>query len=138
MVEAPQQHYVIALIKPFKLDDVKEALQEIGIHTITVMEAKAFGHPVEGDKFQAADYIVDYLPRVRLEFVAEQGKTEQAVETLKKAAATGRAQGDGEVIVLPVVSYQMRMIVFNAQTADQPNARVLGGLFPRQALWPIH
>jgi len=91
-----------AIIKPFKLDDVKEALQEIGLSGITVTEVKGFGQQQSGtDAYKGADYVIDFMPKVKIEMVLEDDKVEKAIETICNAANTGRV-GDGKIFVLPV------------------------------------
>ncbi len=91
-----------AIIKPFKLDDVKEALQEVGLQGITVTEAKGFGRQKgHTELYRGAEYVVDFLPKVKLEIVVDDAMLEQAVEAIKQAAHTGRI-GDGKIFVLPV------------------------------------
>ncbi|WP_262695073.1 P-II family nitrogen regulator [Kordiimonas aquimaris] len=88
-----------AIIKPFKLDDVKEALSEVGISGITVLEAKGFGRQKgHTELYRGAEYVVDFVPKVKLEVVVEDGQTERAVEAIKTAAHTGRI-GDGKIFV---------------------------------------
>ncbi|HAA91674.1 MAG TPA: P-II family nitrogen regulator [Rhodospirillaceae bacterium] len=88
-----------AIIKPFKLDEVKEALQEVGIQGITVLEAKGFGRQKgHTELYRGAEYVVDFLPKVKLEVVLDDGDVERAVEAIKTAAETGRI-GDGKIFV---------------------------------------
>jgi nitrogen regulatory protein P-II 1 len=88
-----------AIIKPFKLDEVKEALQEVGVQGITVIEAKGFGRQKgHTELYRGAEYIVDFLPKVKLEVVVADGLLEKAVEAIKGAAQTGRI-GDGKIFV---------------------------------------
>lgn len=88
-----------AIIKPFKLDDVKEALNEVGISGITVLEAKGFGRQKgHTELYRGAEYVVDFVPKVKLEVVVEDGQAERAVEAIKNAAHTGRI-GDGKIFV---------------------------------------
>ena len=88
-----------AIIKPFKLDEVKEALQEIGIQGITVLEAKGFGRQKgHTELYRGAEYVVDFLPKVKLEVVLEENDVDQAIEAIKAAAETGRI-GDGKIFV---------------------------------------
>lgn len=88
-----------AIIKPFKLDEVKEALHEVGIQGITVTEAKGFGRQKgHTELYRGAEYVVDFLPKVRLEIVLEDDMTERAVEAIQNAAQTGRI-GDGKIFV---------------------------------------
>lgn len=91
-----------AVIKPFKLDEVKEALQEIGIQGITVVEAKGFGRQKgHTELYRGAEYVVDFLPKVKVEIVVGDDAVEAAVEAIRKAAQTGRI-GDGKIFILPV------------------------------------
>lgn len=91
-----------AVIKPFKLDEVKEALQEIGIQGITVVEAKGFGRQKgHTELYRGAEYVVDFLPKVKVEIVVGDDAVEVAVEAIRKAAQTGRI-GDGKIFILPV------------------------------------
>lgn len=88
-----------AIIKPFKLDEVKEALQEVGIQGITVLEAKGFGRQKgHTELYRGAEYVVDFLPKVKLEVVLEDNNVERAVEAIKTAAETGRI-GDGKIFI---------------------------------------
>ena len=88
-----------AIIKPFKLDEVKEALQEIGLQGITVIEAKGFGRQKGHTELYCGDeYVVDFLPKVKIEVVLNDEMLEKAVETIHKAAKTGRI-GDGKIFI---------------------------------------
>lgn len=88
-----------AIIKPFKLDEVKEALQDVGIQGITVTEAKGFGRQKgHTELYRGAEYVVDFLPKVKLEVVLEDSLVERAVEAIEQAARTGRI-GDGKIFV---------------------------------------
>ena len=88
-----------AIIKPFKLDDVKEALQEIGVQGLTVIEAKGFGRQKgHTELYRGAEYVVDFLPKVKLEVVLDENNVDQAIEAIKAAAETGRI-GDGKIFV---------------------------------------
>jgi nitrogen regulatory protein P-II 1 len=88
-----------AIIKPFKLDEVKEALQEAGVQGITVTEAKGFGRQKgHTELYRGAEYVVDFLPKVKLEVVVTDETLERAVEAIRKAAQTGRI-GDGKIFV---------------------------------------
>jgi nitrogen regulatory protein P-II 1 len=88
-----------AIIKPFKLDDVKDALHEVGIKGITVTEAKGFGRQKgHTELYRGAEYVVDFLPKVKLEVVLEDTLVERAVEAIQQAARTGRI-GDGKIFV---------------------------------------
>ncbi|MGK9169662.1 P-II family nitrogen regulator [Inquilinus limosus] len=93
---------VEAIIKPFKLDEVKEALHEVGIKGITVTEAKGFGRQKgHTELYRGAEYVVDFLPKVKVEVVMEDGLVERAIEAIQQAAQTGRI-GDGKIFVTPV------------------------------------
>jgi nitrogen regulatory protein P-II 1 len=88
-----------AIIKPFKLDEVKEALQEIGLQGITVTEAKGFGRQKgHTELYRGAEYVVDFLPKVKIEIVLSDDLVEKAIETIQNAAKTGRI-GDGKIFV---------------------------------------
>ena len=90
---------VEAIIKPFKLDEVKEALHEVGIQGITVTEAKGFGRQKgHTELYRGAEYVVDFLPKVKIEVVMEDAMVERAVEAIQQAAHTGRI-GDGKIFV---------------------------------------
>ncbi|MBI1329519.1 MAG: P-II family nitrogen regulator [Alphaproteobacteria bacterium] len=93
---------VEAIIKPFKLDEVKEALQAIGVQGITVTEAKGFGRQKgHTELYRGAEYVVDFLPKVKIEIVVPDELAEGAVDAIQKAARTGRI-GDGKIFVLTV------------------------------------
>jgi nitrogen regulatory protein P-II 1 len=88
-----------AIIKPFKLDEVKEALQEAGLQGITVTEAKGFGRQKgHTELYRGAEYVVDFLPKVKIEVVLGDDAVEAAIEAIRKAAQTGRI-GDGKIFV---------------------------------------
>ncbi len=88
-----------AIIKPFKLDEVKEALQEIGIQGLTVIEAKGFGRQKgHTELYRGAEYVVDFLPKVMITIVVESGMAERVIEAISNAARTGRI-GDGKIFV---------------------------------------
>ncbi len=91
-----------AIVKPFKLDDVKEALQEIGLQGMTVTEAKGFGRQKgHTELYRGAEYVVDFLPKIKIELVTPDDRVEAALEAIQNAAQTGRI-GDGKIFVLPV------------------------------------
>jgi nitrogen regulatory protein P-II 1 len=91
-----------AIIKPFKLDEVKEALQEIGLQGITVIEAKGFGRQKgHTELYRGAEYVVDFLPKVKIEVVLGDAMLAKALEAIQKAAKTGRI-GDGKIFVSTV------------------------------------
>ena len=88
-----------AVIKPFKLDEVKEALHEVGVKGITVTEAKGFGRQKgHTELYRGAEYVVDFLPKVKLEIIIDDGQVERVVEAIMQAAKTGRI-GDGKIFV---------------------------------------
>ncbi len=91
-----------AIVKPFKLDEVKEALQEVGLQGITVTEAKGFGRQKgHTELYRGAEYVVDFLPKVRIEIVLDDALVDQAVEAIMNAARTGRI-GDGKIFISTV------------------------------------
>lgn len=91
-----------AIIKPFKLDDVREALTEIGITGMTATEVKGFGRQKgHTELYRGAEYVVDFLPKVKLEIVVKEEDVDTAIEAIQKAAHTGKI-GDGKIFVLPV------------------------------------
>jgi nitrogen regulatory protein P-II 1 len=93
-----------AIIKPFKLDDVKDALHDVGVSGITVTEAKGFGRQKgHTELYRGAEYVVDFLPKVKLEVVVEDDMAARVVEAIAAAAQTGRI-GDGKIFVIPVES----------------------------------
>ena len=88
-----------AIIKPFKLDEVKEALQEIGLQGITVIEAKGFGRQKgHTELYRGAEYVVDFLPKVKIEVVLGDEMLDKAIDAIQKAAKTGRI-GDGKIFI---------------------------------------
>jgi nitrogen regulatory protein PII len=91
-----------AVIKPFKLDDVKEALSEIGIYGMTVTEVNGYGRQ-KGHKeiYRGAEYVVDFVPKIKLEIVVSDERAEETIETVRNAANTGKI-GDGKIFVLNV------------------------------------
>ena len=90
---------IIAIIKPFKLDDVREALSEIGVRGITVTEVKGFGRQKgHTELYRGAEYVVDFLPKVKLEVALADDMLDQAIEAITKAANTGKI-GDGKIFV---------------------------------------
>ncbi|MEM9139080.1 MAG: P-II family nitrogen regulator [Pseudomonadota bacterium] len=90
---------VEAIIKPFKLDEVKEALQEIGIQGLSVLEAKGFGRQKgHTELYRGAEYVVDFLPKVKIEVVVDDGMIDQVTEAIVAAAKTGKI-GDGKIFV---------------------------------------
>jgi len=91
-----------AIIKPFKLDEVKEALQEVGLQGMTVVEAKGFGRQKgHTELYRGAEYVVDFLPKLKLELVVADDQVEPALEAIQTAAKTGKI-GDGKIFVSEV------------------------------------
>ena len=91
-----------AIIKPFKLDEVKDALQEVGLQGITVTEAKGFGRQKgHTELYRGAEYVVDFLPKVKIEIVLPDDLVEKAIEAIQGAARTGRI-GDGKIFVTAI------------------------------------
>ena len=92
-----------AIIKPFKLDEVKEALHEVGIKGITVTEAKGFGRQKgHTELYRGAEYVVDFLPKLKIEVVVSDGQLTPALEAIQAAARTGRI-GDGKIFVSDII-----------------------------------
>ncbi len=93
---------VEAIIKPFKLDDVKEALSEIGIYGMTVTEVNGYGRQ-KGHKeiYRGAEYVVDFVPKIKVEIVVSDSRAEEAIQTVRNAANTGKI-GDGKIFISPV------------------------------------
>ena len=93
---------VEAIIKPFKLDDVREALSDIGITGMTATEVKGFGRQKgHTELYRGAEYVVDFLPKVKIEIVVSESQTDACLETITEAARTGKI-GDGKIFVTPV------------------------------------
>ena len=93
---------VTAIIKPFKLDDVREALSEVGVQGITVTEVKGFGRQKgHTELYRGAEYVVDFLPKVKVEIATDDPKIDEVIEAICKAANTGKI-GDGKVFVSPL------------------------------------
>jgi nitrogen regulatory protein P-II 1 len=96
---APAMKKIEAIIKPFKLDEVKEALQELGVQGMTVLEAKGYGRQKgHTELYRGAEYVVDFLPKIKIEVVVSDGQLAAAVEAIQNAARTGRI-GDGKIFV---------------------------------------
>jgi nitrogen regulatory protein P-II 1 len=92
-----------AIIKPFKLDEVKEALQELGVQGMTVLEAKGYGRQKgHTELYRGAEYVVDFLPKIKVEVVVDDGQLAGALEAIQNAARTGRI-GDGKIFVSDIV-----------------------------------
>jgi len=91
-----------AIIKPFKLDEVKDALVEIGVGGMTVTEVRGFGQQKgHTEIYRGTEYVIDFLPKVKIEVVVKDEDVEKVIETIMKAAQTGRV-GDGKIFVIPV------------------------------------
>ena len=94
---------VEAVIKPFKLDDVKEALQEVGVQGMTVIEAKGYGRQKgHTELYRGAEYVIDFLPKVKIEVIVADDQLERVVEAITAAARSGRI-GDGKIFVTDVL-----------------------------------
>ena len=94
---------VEAIIKPFKLDDVREALSEIGITGMTVIETRGFGRQKgHTELYRGAEYVIDFLPKIKIELVVRDDQLDQCIDAITKAARTGKI-GDGKIFVSPVV-----------------------------------
>jgi len=91
-----------AIIKPFKLEEVKDALTDIGVHGLTVTEVKGFGRQKgHTELYRGAEYVVDFIPKIKIEVVVSDDMAEKVIETIVNTARTGRI-GDGKVFVIPV------------------------------------
>ena len=94
--------HVVAIIKPFTLDDVRESLSEIGVQGLTVSEVKGFGRQKgHTELYRGAEYVVDFLPKLKLEIAVDDGIVEQVIEAIIKEANTGKI-GDGKIFVYPL------------------------------------
>jgi nitrogen regulatory protein PII len=93
---------ITAIIKPFKLEEVRESLADVGVSGLTVTEVKGFGRQKgHTELYRGAEYVVDFLPKVKIEIVVDDAQVERAVEAIQKAAHTGKI-GDGKIFVTPV------------------------------------
>ena len=93
---------IVAIIKPFKLDEVREALADVGVNGLTVTEVKGFGRQKgHTELYRGAEYVVDFLPKLKIEAVVADDILEQAIEAIRKAASTGKI-GDGKIFVYEV------------------------------------
>jgi nitrogen regulatory protein P-II 1 len=93
---------VEAIIKPFKLDDVKDALNEVGVHGMTAVEVKGYGRQRgHTELYKGAEYVVDFLPKVKIEVVVDDDMVAKVVEAIERAARSGKI-GDGKIFVIPV------------------------------------
>jgi nitrogen regulatory protein P-II 1 len=110
-----------AIIKPFKLDDAKEALGAVGVQGLTVSEVKGFGRQKgHSELYRGAEYVVDFLPKVKLEVVVAEAQVEKVTLALAEACQTGRI-GDGKIFVLPVEQ------VIRIRTGERDEAAISGG-----------
>jgi nitrogen regulatory protein P-II 1 len=93
---------ITAIIKPFKLDEVRESLADVGVTGLTVTEVKGFGRqPGHTELYRGAEYVVDFLPKIKIEVVVADSQVEHVIDTIVKAAKTGKI-GDGKIFVMPV------------------------------------
>jgi nitrogen regulatory protein P-II 2 len=107
---------VSAIIKPFKLDDVREALSEIGVQGITVTEVKGFGRQKgHTELYRGAEYVVDFLPKVKVEVAIADDVVDQSIEAISKAANTGKI-GDGKIFVMPL---EQAVRIRTGETGDE-------------------
>ena len=110
--------FVTAIIKPFKLDEVREALSAIGVQGMTVTEVKGFGRQKgHTELYRGAEYVVDFLPKIKIEIVIDDDKVGSVVEAISGAAKTGRI-GDGKIFVLPLEE------VIRIRTGERGNAAI--------------
>lgn len=94
--------FVTAIIKPFKLDEVREALSAIGVQGVTVTEVKGFGRQKgHTELYRGAEYVVDFLPKVKIEAAVKSDQIDQVIEAIEKSASTGKI-GDGKIFVMPI------------------------------------
>ena len=106
---------VVAVIKPFKLDEVRDALTKLGIHGMTITEVKGYGRQKgHAEIYRGAEYVVSFLPKVRLEAAVADGLVEATVEAIRTAAHSGQI-GDGKIFVLPI---EQAMRIRTAETGD--------------------
>jgi nitrogen regulatory protein P-II 1 len=91
-----------AIIKPFKLDEVKQALSEMGLQGMTISEVKGYGRQ-KGHKeiYRGAEYMVDFIPKIKIEIIVSSDRVDQVIETIRKAANTGKI-GDGKIFIMPM------------------------------------
>jgi nitrogen regulatory protein P-II 1 len=98
----PSMKLITAIVKPFKIDDVKEALKSVGVQGMTVSEARGFGRQGgHSETYRGAEYKIDYVPKVRIELVVDNDAADRIVDTIRDAAATGKI-GDGKIWVTEV------------------------------------
>ena len=109
---------IVAIIKPFKLDDVRDAIAETGIKGMTVTEVRGFGRQKgHTELYRGAEYVVDFLPKVKLELVVREDQVEACIEAISSAARTGKI-GDGKIFVSPVEQ------VIRIRTAEEGEAAI--------------
>ena len=127
-----------AIIKPFKLDEVKEALQEVGLQGITVTEAKGFGRQKgHTELYRGAEYVVDFLPKVKIEIVLGDDMVEKAIDAIRRAAQTGRI-GDGKIFVSNIEE-AIRIRTGNPELMQsRPQANVLAANFMKTRGNAVH
>jgi nitrogen regulatory protein P-II 1 len=102
LLETTPMKQITAIIKPFKLEEVREALAEVGVSGLTVTEVKGFGRQKgHTELYRGAEYVVDFLPKVKIEVVVKEADVERCIEAVVKAARTGKI-GDGKIFVTPV------------------------------------
>jgi nitrogen regulatory protein P-II 2 len=107
---------ITAIVKPFKLDDVREALSEIGVQGITVTEVKGFGRQKgHTELYRGAEYVVDFLPKVKIEVAVADSTVEQTIEAITKAANTGKI-GDGKIFV---TALEQAVRIRTGETGDE-------------------
>jgi len=107
-----------AIIKPFKLDDVREALSEIGVTGMTVLEVKGFGRQKgHTELYRGAEYVVDFLPKVKIEAVVAEDQVDRCVEVITEAARTGKI-GDGKIFITPIER------IVRIRTGEEDNAAI--------------
>jgi len=103
LFEIERMKKIEAIIKPFKLDEVKEALQELGVQGMTVIEAKGYGRQKgQTELYRGAEYVVDFLPKIKIEVVVADDQLERSVEAISGAARTGRI-GDGKIFISDIL-----------------------------------
>ena len=110
--------FIAAIIKPFKLDEVREALSAIGVQGITVTEVKGFGRQKgHTELYRGAEYVVDFLPKVKVEVVVKDGDVDRCIDAILRAAKTGKI-GDGKIFVTPIEQ------VVRIRTGEQDDAAI--------------
>ena len=118
---------IVAVIKPFKLDDVREALSETGVHGLTVTEVKGFGRQKgHTELYRGAEYVVDFLPKLKVETVVADDLVEQAIDAIRKAAHTGKI-GDGKIFVYDV---EQVIRIRTGETGESSSSCPVGITFP--------